>query len=372
MKRYNQHTEQYQDEKQTARQKKLTNKFKIKSFSNEYRFLYYLIFGAAILFQGASLLTALTLPASWIHKIFYSWPLAFMIVFLFMLLLEVIKRFVASRAIKNGLQFSKWFSFGIFATVVLSAASIFSSTYGTPILIKEFGALPATIDTSGMALIQQNQQASILGFWSPKIKKAEKGAKDTHNENSWKGKTTRSARPVVLEFKAKAQGYQDSLTNALVLSQNEHSNKLIGIDKENKGILNRDKIDKASTGYILGFITFGLELLFLLCTFWIEYYDYREALELSKSESKSGKSAVKVPKSEQKQHESKSAIGFLTRKSEGNISRNTIAYMKVDGSLKYYTSAKLTSMITEARSKGKEERALKFEDLQKQLKKALT
>jgi hypothetical protein len=387
MKRMNEHEQTYNAEKVTARQKHLTNKFNPKSFSTEYRFLFYLVFGAAILFQLASLLTALTLPASWLYSVCYNWPLSFSVVFLFMLLLEIIKRFVASRSIKNGYQFKRWFSFGIVGAIFLSFISILSSTLGTPILIREFGATPPLVDTSGMALILQEEQNKINAFWSPQIVEAKQGAEDTHKANSWKGVTTRSARPIVLEYKAKAQKYQDSLNTSLTLLASNYSNGLLSIENQNKDILSKDKKDKASTGYILGFITLGLELLFLLSTFFLEYFDYREALELSKSESKSNsksvKSAPKVAKSEQKEDKSKSTIGFFGQ-NEGHILNSTIAYKKANGELKYYKSAELSTMIGDAKKAAKkakdaerkeralelEERAKRFETLKKKLKNA--
>lgn len=105
MKRTNDAHEQYKLDRQTARQQKLKAKFQPQSFSQEWRSLFYLVVGATVLFQLASLITAITLPASWVHSICHSWGWGFTIAFAFLLLLEVIKRIVITKAIKNGYQY---------------------------------------------------------------------------------------------------------------------------------------------------------------------------------------------------------------------------------------------------------------------------
>jgi hypothetical protein len=372
MKRTNEHHEKYEANKATAREQQLKAKFEIKSFAKEYKVLFYLIIGATVLFQFASLLTALTLPASWVHSVCYNWGLGFIIAFSFLLLLEILKRIIISKAIKNGYQYKRWLSFGMFAGLLLSVASITSSTLGTPILIKEFGAAPTLKDSAAIEAAYLSKQSEIKNYWLPQIEKAEIDAKDTHDANKWKGVTTRKARPIVLEYQKKAQGYQDSLNNALVLASTMYSSALLSVDNHNKGAMGKDEQNKADTGHILGFITFGFELLFLLCTFWREYYDYyREMLELAGDESKTTKSDTKssesADKSEEKQDESKSSsIGFFG-KSEGHIFNNTIAFEKADKSLKYYPAHKLSSMIGDAEKKGKKERAKRLKDLRAKL-----
>lgn len=284
MKRTNEHNEQYKLDKESARAQKLKAKFQPKSFAQEYKSVYFIAFGAAILFQALSLLTALTLPASWVHSICYNWALGFCIAIPVLILLEVVKRIVIGKAIKNGYQFGRWLSFGMFAGIMLSVASIVSSTLGTPILIKEFGASPTLQDTTGAGATLAAKQAEITAFWMPQIEQAESDAKATHKANSWKGVTTRSARPTVLKYQQQAQGYRDSLNTALALAAKTHENALISAQNQNSDTIQADKQKKAETGYILGFITLGLELLFLACSFWREYYDYREALEVLKKQ----------------------------------------------------------------------------------------
>lgn len=383
MERVNKHSNQYKKEQISAREKKLLNKYQPKKFSTEFRFLFYLIFGATILFQAASLLTALTLPASWLHAICYNWPISFALVFLFMLLLEIVKRFVAGKAIKNGWQYGKWFTFGICSAVILSLASIVSSTLGTPILIKEFGASPYLTDTAGMATTYKEEQNKILSFWMPQIAEAKEGAKRTHKENNWKGVTTRSARPTVLKYKEQEQAFKDSLNTALAIIGGKYSKQLDRIEKENKGIMDKDKKDKAATGYILGFITFLLELLFLLSTFWIEYFDYREALEIGESNSKSsdsrGKSKMKVVESAiftgKSDSNSKSDSKRVTvtgfKHKEGDVierdGKMFVLYAKDRGGFAEYQARNLRSQIGYYKKSGNTAQVKRLEGLLKKL-----
>lgn len=217
----------------------------------------------------------------------------------------------------------------------------------------------------------------------PQIAEAKEGAHRTHKENNWKDVTTRSARPTVLKYTNQEQGYKDSLNTALAIIGVKYSKQLDRIEKENKSTIAKDKKDKAATGYILGFITFLLELLFLLSTFWIEYFDYREALEIGKSESKSGesrgKSKMKVvesaiftgkSKSDSKSDSKRVTITGFKQKEGDVIERDGkmfVLYAKDKGGFAEYQARNLRSQIGYYTKAGNSAQVKRLEGLLKKL-----
>lgn len=284
MERINKAEQQYKQSRKDSRKEYLKGQFESKSFADEWRGTFYLCIAVGVFFQIASLLTAITLPASWGYTVSNSWVVGFGFAAIILVILEIFKRIFVSKAVKNGLQFKKWVSVGMFSAVCLSIVSICFSTFGTPVLIREFGAAPSLQDTTGMQSSYLANVAAVKGHWSGLIDEANGKAKATHDQNSWKGKTTRKARPVVLGYQQQAQKYQDSLQTQLSIIAQDHKNELLRIEKENQEVLSQDKINKASVGFILGFITFGFELLFIATTFFAKYYDYREMLEIEQEE----------------------------------------------------------------------------------------
>lgn len=278
MKTVNEHDEQYAQKKIGNRQQRLLSKFAVKTYAQQYYPIFVVCLVASVLFQITSLATAITLPASWFNKIFQSWVAGFLIAAVFLILLEIFKRFLVSNASKNYLQFGK--KKLLFIAAIPAVFSIISSTLGTPILIKEFGYGPSKIDTSAVAKDFDNKIAATTLFWSSLSEKSSSDAEKIHQQNSWKDVTTRSARPIVLEHEKKASGYTDSLVAARSLLSKEKASAISAIASANTAAADKDKIDKEEVGLILGLCTFGIELLFCIMIFWCEYYDYREALEI--------------------------------------------------------------------------------------------
>lgn len=284
MKRFNNFVEEYKQQRKEAKKAKLQKKYEVKPFSEEYTALNGISFYSSFLLQVLSLVTAVTLIAYWVKVACNSWVVGFITGGIILFLLELLKRFLVGKAVQGALQFNRYASFAGFFALVFSAASITFSTFGTPIMITEFGAGPTLKDTSTLSINHQNQIASINAFWMPQIEKAEKDAKDTHKKNNWKGVTTRSARPTVLRYQQQAQGYRDSLNNALAIAAKDYKNDVLSVENENKAAIQENKQNKASVGFIFMFVTLGLELLFMLAKGWCEYYDYRTVLEIEKEQ----------------------------------------------------------------------------------------
>jgi hypothetical protein len=126
-------------------------------------------------------------------------------------------------------------------------------------------------------------------------------------------------------------------------------------------------------GLILGYISLALEGVFWATMLFVFWYFKKANVELntntktSKTNSKSDKSTDKQGNSAEKEAESNSKIIGFFGNSEGHILNKSIAYEKADGTIKYYKSYQLTSMITDARKRGKIEQVERLKGLKEQL-----
>jgi len=119
------------------------------------------------------------------------------------------------------------------------------------------------------------------------------------------------------------------------------------------------------------------QLLLIVCCACSEFIKSKK-----ESKSKSMKALLKVDESTAKADESgkseskskkeskNNTIGFFGSE-EGHILNKKIAFKKANGQLKYYSKSNLTSLISDAKKSGKQNRAKRFEGLKEQLKNSL-
>jgi hypothetical protein len=136
--------------------------------------------------------------------------------------------------------------------------------------------------------------------------------------------------------------------------------ELLGAIAEKK-IINSQKTEVSRHRIIENgkLIIVGAYLFLLISIMAIEYIKSQKPGN-SKSSKSNGKSTQKQGKSDSK------SIGFFGN-SEGHVLNSTIAYEKADGTLKYYKAYQLSSMITDAMKRGKEEQAERLKDLRAKL-----
>lgn len=373
MDRENKHDALYASDSVSSRHRKLITKFQVKPYGEEFKSLYILALVTGVIFQILSLVTAVTLPASWVHAVFHNWGIGFLIAGVILILLEALKRILVSKAFKNFFQFKKkgllWFA------ALPSIASIAFSVLGTPILIREFGAQPTLADTSLVSTHFDAKIADQVAYWDKKANAAKKNADQIHSENNWKGVTVRGAQDDVLLQREKASALSDSSVVHKTRLENEKASAISAVLKANVDALQKDKDGKQHAGMMLGGVTLLFELLFILALAWCERYDFKEALYLDSLQKVNGenqgnsqqKGTDSQPKSDKSgqshtggsgQSDGRTKIGFLV--SEGTVKTNrhgtkVIAYEKEKGGVKWYREGQLTSQITEAEKKASEQ-----------------
>jgi len=262
----------------------------------------------------------------------------------------------------------------------LGVVSVFSTYIGTPHAVEFFSASPELVDIELLTLEQNEAIKKDTAYWNSKKVEALASALHIHTSNSWKGRTSRDARPMVLEYKNTSNAAQDSLNKSLVLGQSVLSKTIETAKTENKATLTNRLVWCKSFGSALAIVSILLELLFFISMFWCEGFkrlEVAEAKEVLKLQSK-GVESPKVKEASRDKDTVKelntntlTPIGFnqpLTalNAKEGQIVKgqgakaDRVAVMKKDGTLKLYTKGALDNLIkVSSTERGKELETLK-------------
>jgi hypothetical protein len=120
-----------------------------------------------------------------------------------------------------------------------------------------------------------------------------------------------------------------------------------------------------TVGFWLSIVTLLFEIVFVCCFCWLQYYDFRQAVELgliasgnNRIEPKIKTISTDIVKDTEPQQRPATNIGF---NNEGRIlyegDKKKILCVKSSGELKAYTKSELSTLIGDALRKNKPERA---------------
>lgn len=277
---------------------------------------------------------------------------------------ESIKRLVTNNTILTYYRKGVFSWLGGLAVIAFLTASVASSYFGTPILVREFAPMPAEVNEDAIKSRFDSLKSAAVTYWGAVKSDMQAKAKDVHSKNNWKGVTTRDARNTQLSFESKAAAAQDSLNKALAVLASQEGSVLSEYKDKYKADLTQAKSERDLVGGWFAIVTLIFELLFIGCFLFLNHYDFHEACELglleanntfesTKSERKSTTKPIKVE--EQKPHQRPAnGIGFHN---EGGIIDGKILCKKANGELKAYSKSQLSTLAGDAERKGNEDRA---------------
>lgn len=266
------------------------------------------------------------------------------------------------------------------AKYVFICASMGLSFIGAPYIINWFAHHPPLVDIEAIALTFEENKQEATTYWNRLKNENLAKAAQIHEDNSWKGKTSRDARPAKLLLETKAVEKQDSLNSKLAVLSALELSAIQEAKVKNKVILEEHK------AWCEGFSWFGciasivIEIIILILTRW--NYDFedrkvqenkskdkllREQLEAqgeSKSDNQEGKrQRAKEVKEEEHQkqkvieNQTSTTIGFGNKDpQEGSIlkgegRKRDRVYVKVNGKLTPKTEGEINTLIA-AQSEG--------------------
>jgi hypothetical protein len=248
----------FQSFTETTTRERLERKFQPLPYWRKFLILRLIALAASYLFNILSAATAATLVYLFTLSILPYHIAATIATLAAIVLLELSKRKTAGEFFKDRLQFAKTSGQLAAVILILTGLSITGSYFGAQRLVKEFHAGPDLIQTDSTAEPIRAQLAAI----ESQIQEARK--------TRWKGTTTvNSQRTIETLSKEKL-----ILTERLAAIENN-------ADQDNRQIKTAHAATVNLTAENFALITLVLELLFLLCAYYLQYYDWRSFVELA-------------------------------------------------------------------------------------------
>jgi len=252
----NQFTEGYQAFTDKRLFDRLQNKFKPKPFFQEYKVLRIVALVASYLCNALSAATAATLVYFFLFGVIGSAIAAAALTACGLVVLELSKRETSTRFFNALLQYGK-FNAGLAAVILaLSAASIASSYYGAQVAVVEFTP-PAKLESAEALTAPLQAQLSAIDQQIAEARKTQ-----------WKGTTTsRSQRTI------------DRLTRQKETLLAEVVRTRARTDQRNDQSETKHQIKTTTNASQFAAFTLAAELIFLLCVWFLEFFDYRSFAE---------------------------------------------------------------------------------------------
>jgi hypothetical protein len=355
---------QYLEQIRKRRAANLADKFKNKSYSETWQGVRLAALLSSFFIQAITAFCALALPAYACKVLFGSWIVGFGVGILLLGAFEVIKRMVTNNTILSYYRKGTFPALGAVAVLLFLAASVLSSYFGTPILVKEFAPMPAEVNESALKAHFDTLKSEAVAYWGAVKSDMQAKAVEIHKQNNWLGVTVKEARTAQLAIEAKATAAQDSLNNSLFQIGESERLTIEG----NKAFYQSDLIkaqrERDNVGGWFALVTLVFEGLFILCFIFLNHYDFHEACELGlleagatfESTKSSRESTVKPIKADEQKPSQRTAngIGFHN---EGGVVNGKILCLKANGELKAYSKSQLSSLAGDAERKGNEDRA---------------
>lgn len=243
--------------KQDALFERLQKKFTPRAYYIKYKNLRLFTLIASYLFNLFSALTASTLIYFFVLSLGPGVLISALSTITFIALLEAFKRKTSSIFFSNLLQFRK-VNLIILVVVAISSLSVAFSFFGSKKVVQEFTPPPPleVVDTL------TNDLQKELGTINDQIKEA--------NKTKWKGNTTRTAQKAI-----------EQLSKQKAIIQSEIIRISQRTDESNDSTIIQHKSNVQINSANFALVTLLLEALFLLCAFYIEYYDYRSYAEFA-------------------------------------------------------------------------------------------
>ena len=196
-----------------------------------------------------------------------------------LLCLEGVKRFTLESFHAQRLDDKHVNRITYFFIVLFGGLSTYCGYVGTPYAVQYFAAVPVLIDISEIENKESVQIKKDTSYWSSKKSESLGNALAIHAQNSWQGKTTKAARPLVFELQGSSKAAQDSLNIAFSKGLERLA---IMINKANFDNEKRQKEHLAwcnSFGGALAWIVAIFELVFFCSFWWCETYSRFEVVE---------------------------------------------------------------------------------------------
>lgn len=256
---------------------RLANKYKEKSYEERYQLIYHIAHIVSFMCNGISVITASSFVFAYIYSILHSLPYPIAISMLFtgfiLVTVEVLQRVLAPRF------FQSWFQYSakslIFVLLVLSGFSVTLSYMGSPDFINIISQEPVYQEPT-LANVE-----SIKADYKEQITEAKADAEAYRKSKVWKGRLSDDNAKVYKQLLDKVALLREQM-NDKVNNVDETNNNLIAeAKKEFKAATIAHQKNTEAKGAGLGIVSVLAQLIFYLCIWYLEYFDFRVATQYS-------------------------------------------------------------------------------------------
>lgn len=258
---------------QTRLYQRLAKKFTPRPYYLKFQVLRLVALVASYLFNTFSALTAAVLVFFFTSELFGYYAPAAIITAGFVFLLEVTKRRTNSVLFRDYLQFRR-FSSGLVAlasfALILAGLSVVSSYFGGARTVEEFTPGAELVDLDTITAPIREQIATI----DKQIEEA--------RATKWKTTTTRTSQQTIKSL----TDQKTALLSQLIAVENR-------TEQNNTATRSEHARETAIKARRFAGVTLLSEFLFLLCAFYIEFYDYRSLAEFSDTDQPETKGQAK-------------------------------------------------------------------------------
>lgn len=355
----------FEEIKKDSRAKYLQDKYKNKPYHQKWKPLRISSTPTTIGIQVLTSILACALPAWGVQIITGSWYYGFLAGGVLMFVLEYWKRYIVNNTTISIIQYrfngAKFPISSLLVALLFVGASMASSGIGTPILVENFAPMPVKPSEEAIKAPFNERKAQAVQYWQEVKESALSKAKEVHTKNNWKGITVRGARASVLAYEMQAKASTDSLNAALAKIDVEQSAALSKANEDYITATDSRTTQKSSLGYWLMFVTLFLELCFIGCYAWLNYYDFREAAELGlvsagSTEESNRRGTIKpkeVKESTVAHQRTVNAIGFNQEGKVLDEGGKLKILCKTRNGLKAYDSSYLSKLVSSTQGQPK-------------------
>ena len=259
----NEFNEAFQAFQSTTLSKELTEKFRVKPFFEQYASLKRTVLFASYIINVFAVVTSFVGVFAFLEALVHSTILAAIFASIFLVLIELLKRFTIPKTVKEWLQFRKISVPLLFFSVVLIGLSIGLSYSGAHEAVQLFTPQATVTDV-----------ATPKKEYTDRIKQLEKQKKEIKRTMSWQSKLTPQGAKAYNEITAQIGHIEnDMLQNINRITTNN-----------DKTIQNHSETTTAKSSYFALFTLF-FDLSLIVAFIFMEYYDYRSFTEFASSDS---------------------------------------------------------------------------------------
>lgn len=237
---------------------KLEKKFKPLPYYKKYKAVKKITLVSSYLFNLLSGITASSLVYLFLLSL-SNWWVSLCCTTVIILLFELLKRKLTGLTCKDYLARNQVNYLSLLAILTLTTLSITSSYYGSKKMVLELTPVPTVMPTAGFTANLETQISEI-----------DKQIESAMN-TKWKGTTTTTSQRTIEHLSKQ----KEALLMEIVRARER-------MDSKNDETLSKHESQLKLNAKHFALVTLVFELLFLLSSFYLEYYDYRSYVEFHK------------------------------------------------------------------------------------------